>query len=317
MNANLVRPFRPATDLIPLVDLVNLIETAEGREPSLTVERLESLLDIPGLYRWVAVAPDAVASDAGATDGSAPLTGYGVIYHQMPQRCYGDVRVHPALRRLGIGRRLIDPMAHKAADLGARYLVIDVAATNQEALRFLLSQGFRFRGDVWALVAPPAVQLPLPLWPDGYHVTTYADSPDLGAHVALCNRTFGDQWGHWENFPGAMDEAHLAGILEQFDPAGIFIVRDTAGNDVAQCRALAAADDSSPHILDQPGVIPAARDAELHAPLALTAAHWLRAQAARPVRLESWGDSAATIAIYEALGFERVEHEVSYARELL
>ena len=125
-----------------------------------------------------------------------------------------------------------------------------------------------------------------------------------------------DRWGHWENFPGAMDEVHLAGILEQFDPAGIFIVRDSAGNAVAQCRAKAAAHDTSPHILDQPGVIPAAGDAGLHAPLALTAAHWLLAQGAQPIRLESWGDSAATIAVYEALGFERVEHEVSYAREL-
>ncbi len=311
MSANLVRPFRPATDLIPLVDLVNLIETTEGREPSLTVERLKSLLDVPGLYRWVAVAPDAVAPD-----DPGRLAGYGVVFHQMPQRCYGDVRVHPARRREGIGRRLIDPMVQKATDLGARYLTIDVDAVNQDGLRFLLSQGFRFRGDVWALVAPAAVALPPPLCPAGYSVATYADSPDLPGYVELCNRTFGDLWGHWENFPGAMDETHLTGILEQFDPAGIFIVRDSAGKAVAQCRAKAAADNTSPHILDQPGVIPAARDAGLHAPLALTAAHWLRAQGAQPVRLESWGDSAATVAIYEALGFHQTGHELSYAREL-
>jgi len=302
----LTRPFRADTDLAALVDLVNAVEAAEGREPSLTIERLESLLAIPGLYRWVAVAPD----------DSTRLAGYGVVFHHMPQRCYGDVRIHPARRREGVGRRLLGPMVQKAADLGARYLTIDVAAANQDALRFLLSQGFRFRGDVWALVASPTAVLPQPAWPGGYSVETYADSPDLSGYVELCNRTFGDLWGHWENFPGAMDEAHLTGMLEQFDPAGIFIVRDSAGNAVAQCRAKAAADDTSPHILDQPGVIPAARDAGLHAPLALTAAHWLRAQGAQPIRLESWGDSAATIAIYEALGFEGVEHEVSYAREL-
>ena len=306
MMAFVVRPFQAGIDLVALVDLVNAVETAEGRESSFTVERLESLLDAPGLYRWVAVAPDEPGR----------LAGYGVVFHQMPQRCYGDVRVHPDRRREGIGRRLIDPMVQKATDLGARYLTIDVDAANQDALRFLLSQGFRFRGDVWALVAPTDVELPPPLWPDGYHVTTYADSPDLGGYGALCNQTFGDLWGHWENFPGAMDEAHLTEILAHFNPAGIFIVRDAAGNDVAQCRALAAADDSSPHILDQPGVIPAAGDAGLHAPLALTAAHWLRAQGAQPVRLESWGDPAATIAVYETLGFVRVEHEVSYAREL-
>jgi len=54
----------------------------------------------------------------------------------------------------------------------------------------------------------------------------------------------------------------------------------------------------------------------LHAPLALTAARWLRAQAVRPIRLESCGDPAATIAIYEALGFTITDHEVSYVRDL-
>lgn len=300
------RPFQPEIDLVPLVELVNAIETAEGREPALTVERLADVLTAPGFHRWVAVA----------LDDPDRLAGYGVLYRQMPQRCYGDVRVLPERRRLGIGRRLLNHMSQKAADLGARYLAIDVAADNQDALRFLLSQGFRFRGDVWALVASPETELPPPVWPDGYRATIYADGPDLAEYVALCNLTFGDLWGHWENFPGAVDEALTADILKRFDPAGVFIVRDAAGVPVGQCRAAPATDESSPHVIDQPAVIPAARDAGLHAPLALTAAHWLRAHSPRSIRLESWGDSAATISIYEALGFAIAEHEVSYVRDL-
>ena len=50
--------------------------------------------------------------------------------------------------------------------------------------------------------------------------------------------------------------------------------------------------------------------------MVLTAARWLTRQDQRPIRLESWGDPAGTVAIYESLGFELIEHEVSYVREL-
>ncbi len=60
--------------------------------------------------------------------------------------------------------------------------------------------------------------------------------------------------------------------------------------------------------------MPDHRAAGLHAPLALTAARGLRELGARPFRRESWGESAATIALYETLGFALVEHEVSYVR---
>lgn len=309
MTAFIARPFRAETDLSGLVALHNAVDAAEGREPTLTIQQMRRATDSPKLHRWVIDAPD----------GAGELAGYGVLFHQTPDRCYGDVRVGLAWRRRGLGRLLVDQLVTKAAELGTRYLAIDVDHTNQEALRFLLSQGFRYRGDTWALVAPAGRELPPPVWPDGYTVRAYAEVNDLPLYVALKNHTFGDLWGHWENTPGLVDEAQVAANLGRFDSRGSFLVFDPAGAAVGQCRTLPAKGDGSgdtPHILDQPGVVPAHRAAGLHAPLALTAAHWLRAQEARPIRLESWGDPAATIAIYEALGFTLEEHEVSYVREL-
>lgn len=301
-----VRPFRPEEDLAALVALHNTVELAEGREASVAVEQMEKAVTRPNVYRWVVPAPEE----------NGKLAGYGVLFYQTAERCYGDAKVHPAWRRRGLGRLLIDELVAKATQLGTRYLAIDVAAANQDALRFLLSQGFRFRGDTWALLASPEVALPPPDWPDGYSVRPYAEVGDLSVLTALCNRTFGDLWGHWENTPGMVDEARMADILDNFDPNGIFIVFDRAGHAVAQCRSLASAGGDTPHVLDQPGVVPEQRAAGLHAPLALTAAHWLRSQGRQPVRLESWGDAAETVAIYQALGFVLSEHEVSYVREL-
>jgi hypothetical protein len=105
--------------------------------------------------------------------------------------------------------------------------------------------------------------------------------------------------------------------VERFDPRGIFLAFDAGGAAVGQCRAAAAGDaPDQPHILDEPGIVPEHRAAGLHAPLVLTAARWLQSQANRPIRLESWGDTAETVAVYESLGFTLIEHDVSYVLEL-
>lgn len=299
------RPFRPDRDLELLVELHNKIELSEDRPATLTTEQVKGSLDVPGLFRWVVDA-----------DGSThELAGYGVLYQQMPARCYGDARVHPAWRRRGIGRVLIDALAEKTAELGSRYLAIDVNHDNQDAIRFLLTQGFRYRGDVWALLLPAGIELPRLELPNGYTVRHYAGQEDLPVMVELCNRAFGDLWGHWENVPGMVDAERMKEVLAEFDPEGIFIVVDANGEAVAQCRSQAAEGADSPYILDQPGVVPEHRAAGLHVPLALHAAYWLRSRGGGPVRLESWGDPAATIALYEALGFEIAGHKVSYVRE--
>jgi len=310
------RPFRPDADLVPLVDLYNAVEQAEGRPATLTVERMSRTLATSRLIRWVVDAPQVDPPQVDAPHGAKELAAYGVLFQQHVARCYGDVRVHPAWRRRGIGRVLVAELVRKAAELGTRYLAIDVDHANQDAIRFLLSQGFRFRGDTWAMIASASQALPSPVWPAGFVVKTYAELQNLPLMVALSNRTFGDLWGHWENTPGLVDEARMAETLDHYDPHGVFVVFDLAGGAVAQCRALAATDERAPHILDQPGVVPEQREIGLHVPLALTAAHWLRANGAKPIRLESWGDTRQTIAGYEALGFALVEHEVSYVRVL-
>ena len=305
----IVRPLEPAGDLDGLLSLLADVARAEGKTSSPTADQMRAAFAQPNFYRWVAVASDEPA---------APV-GYGILVQQTPDRCYGDVKVHPARRRQGIGRLVMDQLAVQAAALGTRYLTIDVAAANQDALRFLLSQGFRFRGDVWGLELPADAELPGPVWPERYSVRSLAEVDDLSLFVALCNRTFGDLWGHWENTPGLVDEARMGEWLAESDPRGVFVVFDPVGAPVAQCRtfpAAAGSDAATPHTLDQPGVVPTHRDRELHLPLALTAAAWLRERARRAVRLNSWGDARETIAGYETAGFAPVEHEVSYVREV-
>ena len=258
-----VRPLAPESDLPALVDLLTAIRHAEGNPTPATADELRPALARPEFRRWVAPEPDG--------DG---LIGLAVLLPQTPDRCYGDIRVHPAWRRRGVGR---------------------------------------------ALSLPAAAELPAPVWPPGYGARSLAQVNDLPLFVALCNATFGDLWGHHENTPGLVTVEHMAEWLADADPTGTFLVFAPGGVPVGQCRTFPAATyapEDVPHVLDQPGVVPDYRATGLHAPLALTAAAWLRERGARPIRLESWGDNAATIALYEALGFALVEHEVSYVREV-
>jgi ribosomal protein S18 acetylase RimI-like enzyme len=303
-----IRPLEPEADLDALLELLRAVARAEGQEPP-NAERLQEAFLWPKNEYWVAAHP---AEPRG-------LIGYAALFHQTTDRCYGDVKVHPAWRRRGVGRRLLDRLSGRAAELDARYLAIDVPADNQDALRFLLSQGLRYRGDVWALVAPAETTFSGAAWPEGYAVRSLADVGDLTLFVDLCHRVFGDLWGHWENTPGMVTVERLRERLAADGADGDFILFDAGSAPVGKCRAIHAAADApagTPHILDQPGIVPEARDAGLHAPLALTAARWLRTQSPRPIRLESWGDRRETIALYESLGFALVEHEVSYVLEL-
>jgi hypothetical protein len=213
----------------------------------------------------------------------------------------------------------VEQIAAQAAELHTRWLTIDAPHTKQDALRFLLTQGFRYRGDTWVLLAPTEAEFPPPSWPEGYAVRSYHEAGTIPMLVEVSNRGFSDMWGHWENTPGLVDEAVVSRSVERFDPRGIFLAFDATGAAVGQCRTLAAAagdEPDQPHILDEPGIVPEHRAAGLHAPLVLTAARWLREQGHRPIRLESWGDSAETVAIYESLGFTLIEHDVSYVLEL-
>lgn len=304
-----IRPLNPEKDLAGVLDLLNATTAADSLDQAVTVEQLEAAFAVPGFYRWLAFHHN---------ETERPI-GYGVIYHQTTDRCYGDVKIHPEWRRRSIGRLLIDQMAAKAVELRARHLAIDVEATNQQALRFLLSQGFLYRGDVWALTLSQDTKLPAPEWPEGYTVRTLAEVDDLPLFVELCHRTFGDVWGHWENTPGMVTVERMRGWLERSDPAGVFILYGPGGELAGQCRTFPAAADAEagvPHGLDQPGIVPEHRAAGLHRPLVLSAARWLSGVGQRPIRLESWGDPAEVIQIYESLGFVIDNHEVSYVREI-
>ena len=305
----LLRPFDQNIHMDSLMELFRAVQTEAGEPITASSEDMRDQLTRPNHFRWVAYWGNT----------SEELAGYAVLFHQTPDRCYADIKVRPKWRRNGIGRQLLDRLIQQATTLKTSHLAIDVTATNKDALRFLLSQGFRYRGDTWALLTPAGADFPAPVWPDGYTARSFDEVQDVSRLVEGSNAGFSDLWGHWENTPGLVNEELVADRLKHFDPAGIFIIYDPAGDVAGQCRTTVANRDAAPdrpHILDQPGIAPEHRSKGLYEAMVLMAARWLTRQDQRPIRLESWGDPAGTVAIYESLGFKLIEHEVSYVREL-
>jgi ribosomal protein S18 acetylase RimI-like enzyme len=68
--------------------------------------------------------------------------------------------------------------------------------------------------------------------------------------------------------------------------------------------------------LDAPGLVKEYRQRGFQRFLTLTVMHWLREKGTRPITLEYWGDDEQAIAIYRGLGFELVNEQVTYHKEL-
>jgi ribosomal protein S18 acetylase RimI-like enzyme len=97
-----------------------------------------------------------------AVDASARRVGFAVVLPIKDGRCeLDDLFVEPDSMRLGVGRRLVDDLADRAAAAGARYL--DVVA-NPNALGFYERLGFVIIGEASTLFGD-ALRMSLDLSP--------------------------------------------------------------------------------------------------------------------------------------------------------
>lgn len=136
--------------------------------------------------------------------------------------------------------------------------------------------GFKRRASYTRLRAPgPPVPVELAL-------------PPLDRIQEVQRACFGDVWGH-----------HDPGLPES---DSVFVGLHEGGTWVGICEV-----DLEAQWIDGPGVVPWLRTPDRYARLVRGAAAYLQND---PVVLETWGDSASTLAAYESLGFE-VVHSVS------
>ncbi|MFN2151852.1 MAG: GNAT family N-acetyltransferase, partial [Anaerolineales bacterium] len=177
---------------------------------------------------------------------------------------------------------------------------------------FLKRHGFEVAGTSGVMSVPVGNIAPAEV-PAGYSVRRYPKLGNPAIVVQALDQCYKDMVGHHQNVTNAdryIDYYGKDGIHFLFDPddklIGICAAKSEGKNDERGVSDL----------LDAPGLIKEYRHRGFQSFLALSVMNWLREKGARPITLEYWGDDEKTIEIYHNLGFELVNQQITYYKEL-
>jgi len=300
------RRFDTLRDFAALVILLQTVEQADQDGEDVSEAALREQLTWPGhdpaLDRWV------VLSSAGNA-----FIGYGAIF-QSPNDEHADlyIAVHPQWRQQGIGSTLLGHLLERVREKGAQDVRSYAAVQHQGARAFLRAHDFDSVATYTRLVVAGTRSFPKAEVPPGFVMRRYDQVQQLDLLVEAMNRSYEGLWGHRhvsrEEWVQWFPQIRQEGIFLLFAPGGAVagIGRAEMSEHLTTLRGVPTG------LVDAPGVVIAYREAGLYVPLLLTALQSLLPQAPSRIELESWGDAAATLALYRELGFTPMQEALSY-----
>jgi GNAT superfamily N-acetyltransferase len=203
--------------------------------------------------------------------------------------------IAPEHRRKGYGRVLLARILERALERGAVGLSAYLPG-REPALEFALESGFEIKGYFRELRLPAGTSHGPATLPDGWKLEPYSESSDVARYARALDASYADLWGH-----GFASEEVMQMMLATLDPKDAFLVTDAEGLDVG-CAGITR---GSAQMVDAPGLIRMHRSAKKYQ--AVLASALTKLEPGLEVRLNSWGDSDASIAAYGELGFVESE----------
>ena len=265
---------------------------------------------------------------AGDEDGGSPahflaydedgLVGYAHLDHgEAVEGASAEVVVHPDARRRGVGRALITAL-RTAIDSGP--LRLWSHGHLSAARDFAAADGFTNVRELWQMRRPlgaAAPPLPSATVPDGFAARTFHPGRDEQAWLEVNARAFAS---HPEQGRMTLDDLLLREAEPWFDPAGFFLIEQTAGNSPALAafhwtKVHGHEGDVHPPVGEVyvVGVDPAYQGSGLGRAVTLLGLHHLQERGLGSAMLYVDGDNAAAVATYTRLGFERTAVDVMYS----
>ena len=234
----------------------------------------------------------------------------------------GELVVHPARRRQGLGQALVGELA---AGANGHLLQLWAHGDLPAAARLAATAGFeRFRA-LWQMRRSLRDPMARPEFPAGRGLRTFAPGQDEDEWLGLNGRAFAK---HPEQGAWTRHDVELREREPWFDPAGFFIAeRDgqMAGFHWTKVHPPQAADPGAraSHSLAASakpgvgevyvvGVDPAEQGSGLGRALTLAGLHHLRDLGLETAMLYVDEDNTAAIRMYKALGFTRTRTDVMY-----
>lgn len=236
-----------------------------------------------------------------------------------------EIVVHPAHRRRGLGRTLVEAILDQTRDGRLR---LWAHGGHPAAAAMADSLGFRQSRALWQMRRSLYAALPTPAYPAGVSVRTFEPGRDDDEWVRLNAAAFRD---HPEQGGWTIDDLHRRMREPWFDPDGFFLA-ERDGRLVGFHWTKVHGGQGDEHV-DGPhaheghghdpigevyvvGVDPAAQGTGLGKALTLTGLLHLRHRGLPAAMLYVEADNEAAIRVYTALGFIRWETDLMFSRDL-
>ena len=246
---------------------------------------------------------------------SGELAGYAHLDPTDPvQGPSGELVVHPAFRRHGLGLELLGAMN---AEADGRPLRLWAHGDLPAAARLAASAGFERIRALWQMRRSLQTRIGRPQFADGLTVRTFVPGQDEDAWTALNRRAFA---GHPEQGTWTRADLDMREREPWFDARGFFLAErgdKLAGFHWTKIHGQGDENDGHHH---EPmgevyvvGVDPDERGSGLGRALTLTGLRYLRSRGLFQVMLYVDETNTAAIGMYEAIGFSHWGTDVMYA----
>ncbi|MEU9890912.1 mycothiol synthase [Sphaerisporangium sp. NPDC051011] len=240
-----------------------------------------------------------------AYDGDA-LAGFAHLDPPDPDDgTAGELVVHPAHRRRGAGRLLLESAL---AESGGR-LRLWAHGDHPGAVRLAAATGFTRVRSLWRMRRPLAAPLPPVVLPDGVRLRAFEPGADEDAWLAVNARAFAH---HPEQGAWTADDLLVREREPWFDPAGfILAVRDDrlSGFHWTKVHDEEAEPIGEVYVV---GVDPSEQGGGLGRALTIAGLEHLRSRGLAQVILYVDEDNPSAVRLYERLGFTRFAVDVMY-----
>jgi ribosomal protein S18 acetylase RimI-like enzyme len=245
-------------------------------------------------------------------ESNGKIVGYGQILPRTENYSSIYIVVQLSYRRKGLGSTLLELALTRAHETESNAFLVYATRHNVGSNAFLLNHGFEVAGTSGVLVALvsdlPQAEIPL-----GYSLRRYPELGNPQIVVQALDQCYKDMVGHHQNVTSAdryMNYYGQEGIHLLFDERET-LIGICAGNPQGKTDERGVS-----HLLDAPGLIKEYRHRGFQRFLTLAVMHWLRERGEHPITLEYWGDDEDVIDIYRGLGFEFVNQQITYHKEI-
>ncbi|MCC6498835.1 MAG: GNAT family N-acetyltransferase [Anaerolineales bacterium] len=298
-----IRHYDPEKDLVSLSTMLTEIEAVDRDGEDTSEEHLRSMKD------WNSFDPD---QNVWVTEWNDHFVGYGQVLPRLENPGSLYVAVHPNFRRKGLGGKLLELALSRLSETETKKILVYANRKNTASTSFLEKRGFDVAGTSGVMLALMQ-SLPQFEFPVGYALRRYPEINDPQIVAAALNDCYKDMIGHHQNVTNA-DR-----FINYYGEEGIHLLFNEQDVLIGICAAKSKGrtdERGVSDLLDAPGLVKEYRQRGIQRPLTLAVMNWLREKGKHPITLEYWGDDDDIIEIYHSIGFEMINQQITYQKDL-